>query len=93
MDRSGVQDGVLLMRPPSDATLRRYLAEGPCVFCASIRGMPNMLAAHRLIDAIRARHKGGESIRSLADDYDLPLAVVRYLATAPLRELRKWRLA
>jgi hypothetical protein len=38
-----------------------------CIFCG--RGHRH----HRMIDAIRGRHRAGESVASLADDYQLPV--------------------
>ena len=44
---------------------------GPCALC----GDPE--ARHRMVDAIRARVRAGESTVFVATDYDLPLAFVR----------------
>lgn len=72
------------MAKPSRATLRRHFPDcGPCLIC----GCKTLGAIHRRIDAIRDRYKAEESIRSIAEDFELPYAVVRYVATAPIREL------
>ena len=44
---------------------------GPCGIC----GGPD--ARHRIIDAIRARYSAGESILSIAADYNLLFGFVR----------------
>ena len=63
------------------AAIRPHFATGPCVLCG-----PKWAAAHRLVDAIRAR-RHDESISSIAIDYELPEAVVSYIARAPIRKL------
>jgi uncharacterized protein (DUF433 family) len=44
---------------------------GPCFV------HPTRYARHRLIDAIKGRHRAGDSMRSLAADYDLSVAAIR----------------
>lgn len=46
---------------------------GPCAFCGPVslgngrHGFHD--ARHRLVDAIRSRHRAGDSVRALVDDY------------------------
>ena len=56
---------------------RYFPPRGPCAFC----GHPDK--RHRIIDVIAGRHKAGESLADLADDYDLP---VEAMAAAVARE-------
>ena len=50
---------------------KHFPRNGPCVF------HPTRYARHRLIDAIRDRHRGGESVASIAKDYGRPRAAIR----------------
>lgn len=54
----------------------KWLAEflpprGPCALC----GDPE--ARHRMVDAIRARVRAGESVRFVAKDYEMPEPFIR----------------
>lgn len=44
--------------------------DGPCMF------HPTRYARHRLVDAIKTRHKAGESVAALAKDFGLKRAAV-----------------
>lgn len=47
-----------------DAAKARIIKQGPCAFCG------DGYAAHRLIDAQMGRTSAGDSIESVADDYN-----------------------
>jgi hypothetical protein len=49
-----------------------YPRRGPCAFCERGAGAhPGRLdARHRLLDAIRSRHRAGDSVEILCRDYD-----------------------
>lgn len=48
-------------------------ARGPCGFC----GHPD--ARHRIFDMIHGRHLGGDSIATLAKDYDVPVIAIEFV--------------
>jgi hypothetical protein len=50
-------------------------------------------ARHRVIDAIRSRYAGGESMAFLARDYELPRSLVSALVSLSSAELRPIRSA
>lgn len=79
------------MTAPSSAAVKKHLPSGPCLLCND----PSYNAAHRVIDAIRDQHRAGESIATLASEFEMPRAVVSYLAQSPIRDLdwlrRYWR--
>lgn len=50
---------------------KHFPRNGPCMFHST------RYARHRLIDAIRGRHKAGDSIAFLAYDYELPRAAIK----------------
>lgn len=44
---------------------------GKCAFCK------HKDARHRFIDSIQGRHKAGDSIKSLSEDFDLPQQIIK----------------
>jgi len=61
--------------------VRKHFASGECAICWC------MAAAHRTVDAIRDRHKVGETIKHLAADYEIPRDIVSYIVRSSLSEL------
>lgn len=62
------------MNPPqgfADSSWLKY--RGPCALC----GSPD--ARHRLFDAWRGMNKGGDSVESLAQQWNAPVEVVRFI--------------
>lgn len=62
---------------PIDRLLKlpSFRYRGPCFCC-------NGDARHRLCDVIRDQHRGGDSLRALAQDFDLPLWAIRLICSA-----------
>ncbi len=57
-----------------DDWLDRYFPEvGPACLC----GVPGAQQRHRTLDTIVGRLTAGEGVESVADDYDLPVWVVK----------------
>lgn len=56
--------------------------DGPCFLCGE-----TWAGRHRIIDAIRDRNRAGDSPEALAEDYELPLWVVRFVCETPIRKL------
>ena len=50
---------------------RSFPKQGKCAFCG------RQDARHRVLDAIKDRHKAGDSIELLAEDYDVSMSDIR----------------
>jgi uncharacterized protein (DUF433 family) len=50
---------------------KHFPRNGPCMF------HPTRYARHRIIDAIRDRHRAGESMAALAKDYEVSRAAIK----------------
>lgn len=70
-----------------DEIERYFPINGPCLMC----GTPGFSARHRVIDAIRDRVKAGEAVDAVADDFELPISVVRALCALNTRAYGKIR--
>ena len=77
---------------PAWLALRAKLPRGRCLFCHILNGAPKV-AAHRMIDTIGDRFGAGESVASLAADYDLTVEdiaeIVRMWSRPRRREYRE----
>jgi len=72
-----------LLNAKQEKTLSRWFpARGPCGFCGHAD------ARHRLWDAIISRYRAGETVKIIAEDYDLTEAAInKVLLFRPYQEV------